>query len=197
MILLCCAVKEEALFFRSRSNVRLLLTGMGAVNAENAVRSALREPFEQVVTCGFAGGLNPLLKTGQVLMQDLPPGPKKMAGKFHFSDRVIITAQEKRNLWEQTQADAVEMESRAIQRVCKEQRIRCGTLRVISDAADEDLPLDLNALMTPDYRRNFALLAWELVKKPARIPQLRQFQKRIRFAAGELANAVEETLSTL
>src|SRR5713101_4191262 len=72
MILVCFAVKEEAQPFRERTaslpQVKTLLTGVGQRNAETAIRAALAEQKPNLVlSCGFAGGLDPMLRTGTVV----------------------------------------------------------------------------------------------------------------------------------
>ncbi len=66
------AVKEESHPFQeltgSRSDLRVLLTGIGQRNAEKTIRKALAgSPPNLVLTCGFAGGLNPELAAGAVI----------------------------------------------------------------------------------------------------------------------------------
>ena len=91
-----------------------------------------------VLTCGFAGGLNPELTAGAVVFAtDDVPLRKKLAAagarpaRFYCTSHIATTAAEKQELRRSTAADAVEMESEAIHAVCREQGISCGTVRVI------------------------------------------------------------------
>jgi adenosylhomocysteine nucleosidase len=68
----------------------------------------------------------------------------------------------KRRNYGETGADAVEMESAAIHAVCREHGILCATVRVISDTANEDLPLDFNVLAKPDHSLDYSKLLWPL-----------------------------------
>src|SRR4029077_11931524 len=87
-------------------------------------------------------------------------------------------------------ADAVEMESEAIQAVCRERGIPCATVRVISDTAEADLPLDFNALMTSDRKISGAKLAVALMKSPQAVPRLLKLQQDTRRAARRLAEVL-------
>ena len=81
----------------------------------------------------------------------------------------------------------VEMESAAIHAVCRERGIPCATVRVISDMADEDLPLDFNTLAKPDKSLDFGKLFLAIAKSPGKIGALMQLQKKTSFAARQLA----------
>ncbi len=64
--LICFAVREEAAFawpLRVKGGVDRLITGMGRRNASTQFHEALRRLSpERVLTCGFAGALNPRQK---------------------------------------------------------------------------------------------------------------------------------------
>ena len=206
MKLVCFAVKEEAPAFRKlagpKSGVATLVTGMGRRNAEAAVRRFLAsQSVELVLTCGFAGGLHPDLAPGAVVFETtdvelaarLAQADAKPA-KIFCADRVAVTVADKQELRKSTGADAVEMESAAIQIVCRELKIPCATVRVISDAAGEDLPLDFNQLYRPDMSLDTGKLAWTIAKAPWKIPNLMRLQKRCQFAAEKLAGVLARTL---
>jgi adenosylhomocysteine nucleosidase len=205
--LVCFAVPEEARPFQDKfqgsAASRILITGMGPANARKALRAALANGKpSRVITCGFAGALNPELTFGTVIFEGPKAAVQEMkldatgarAGRFHCSTRVATTAAEKQSLRLATKADAVEMESGAIGEICREQGIPCTTVRVILDTAGEDLPLDFNELMTPDQRMNFPRLALELLKSPGKIPALLRLQRQSRMAAEKLAAVLSRVL---
>lgn len=204
-ILVCFAVKEEARYFHARAGVSaVVITGMGRDNAAAGVRKALATVRPRlVITAGFAGGLNPELKTGTALFEaDEGAGLAEkllkcgaLPAKFHGADCVAVRAAEKQVLWQLTGADAVEMESSVIRTICWEHKIPSATIRVISDAAAEDLPLDFNELMTRRQRINYAKLAGTLLRRPGKIPQLLRFQKQTVFAAQRLGEVLQQSLS--
>jgi len=214
-VLICFALKEEAAPFRKiaagRSDVSILVVGIGHQNAEKSVRKFLAGgasvPPEQVFTCGFAGGLDPDLKIGDVVYEAPEPSTSNpqlltrltAAGtkpvKFFCADRIATTVAEKKKLRDETGADAVEMESAAIHAVCREHGIPCATVRVISDAAHEDLPLDFNALAKPDKSLDFGKLFFAIAKSPGKIGALMQLQKKTSFAADRLAAVLAKVIS--
>jgi nucleoside phosphorylase len=117
--------------------------------------------------------------------------------KFHCADRVASSSAEKKGLFRQFGADAVEMESAAIEQECAARSIPCATVRVILDTADQDLPLDFNPLMTANYRLNYIKLAKTLLKNPEVIPSLLFFQKQCQQAARKLAGVLKEIIESL
>jgi uridine phosphorylase len=222
--LICFALKEEAAPFRKiasgKTGITILHTGIGRQNAEKSLREFLaggasvpasREhvstgqtrlartpaPPDLVLTCGFAGGLNPDLKLGDVVFETsdetlraklLGAGAKPL--KFFCADRIATIVAEKKKLRAETGADAVEMESAVIHAVCHERGIPCATVRVISDTATEDLPLDFNALAKPDKNLDFGKLFLAIAKSPGKIGALIELQKKTKFAAEKLADVL-------
>jgi nucleoside phosphorylase len=196
--LFCFALKEEAKFFVQGSS-HVVFTGIGPANAERWLKEVLkREIYSVVLTCGFAGALNPALPVGAVLFEadeaSSLNAPLLAAGacqaRFHFSDRIAVTAAEKKALRECSGADAVEMESQVIRSLCKELKIPSATVRVISDAADENLPLDFNALMSADQKLNYGRLLLNVLGSPRKIPALLRLQRQTKLAARNLGEVL-------
>lgn len=196
-------MKEEAAPFRKlvvgRDDVCVLVTGIGRGNTERALRKffANNSP-RQVFTCGLAGGLDPKLVLGEVIFSTADAALEKALikaracqAKFVCAPTIATTVAEKQKLRTTTQADAVEMESEVVHEMCQEQGIPCATVRVISDTAHEDLPLDFNQLSNPDQSLNFGKLALTIAKSPGKIPALLRLQKNTNFAAKRLAEVLE------
>jgi adenosylhomocysteine nucleosidase len=226
-LLICFALKEEAAPFRKIAagiglrrghHVSILLTGIGRQNAEKSVREFLATNSPKLVlTCGFAGGLNPELKLGEIVFEIFPSSSRResaqtqignqlesthvgcyekliaagaKSAKIFYADRIATTVAEKKKLRDETGADAVEMESAAIHAVCREHGIPCATVRVISDTADKDLPLDFNALSKPDKSLDYGKLFLSIAKSPRKIGALMELQKKTMFAAEQLAGVL-------
>lgn len=207
-ILVCFAVKEEAAPFKQRAGsmpgVKILLTGIGRRNAEAAISAALaRQKPSFVFSSGFAGGLNPELATGTVAcsvdsdMSIVPMGYGARMARFHCAERIVTNAAEKRQLYEATGADAVEMESQFIRAVCREQLIPSATVRVILDTADENLPLDFNRLLDSQQEMDYGKLALGLLRSPSAIPPLLRLHKQTQVAARRLGEVLAGCTLTL
>ncbi len=200
LVLICFALPEEARPFRKltagRPDLQVLVTGIGRRQAETSARTVLAEQRPAlVITSGFAGGLDPTLARGVVVFEadaafpfaDLLEAAGARQVRFHCADRIVVTAAEKRRLREKTGADAVEMESAAIHAVCREANLPCATVRVISDVADEDLPLDFNRFTRADQSLDLGKLALEVVRRPGLVARLLRLRRTTREAATRLA----------
>lgn len=206
--LICFAVDHEAGPFRRHARafpeVRIIVTGMGIQNARSGLVSALQgNSFSAVITSGFAGGLNPALPLGAVVF-DADAGftligslkaAGAIPGRFLCAERVMATAGEKKRAWAATHLDAVEMESGVIRELCRGRGIPSATVRVISDVADQDLPIDFNRFMTPDQRIDYVRLVWALARSPAKVPRLLRFAGESRAATRQLAKVLARALS--
>lgn len=213
------AVKEEAVFFlkslpalrwkrrepgegggvsfsRGDSLLRIFISSMGSQCARAAWDEALKNNRGEkpgcVLTCGFAGALDPALRVGDILCQrnSFFPALKVPEGNFLRSERVIRRAAEKEMLFRRSGCRAVEMESGILQELCLKEGIACATLRVISDTAHEDLPLDFCALMKPDGKISIPALACKLILHPGKIPALIRLGNNTRLAARNLSTCL-------
>lgn len=207
------AVPEEARPFErhwrrngpgSGGRLHTVVTGMGAENAARVAREMVeRHRPHWVITSGFAGGLDPALGVGEVVFDADHDFPLTHAlrraevrmGVLVQADRVAVTVAEKRALRVATGADAVEMESSAIRGICRSAGIPSATVRVISDAAGDDLPLDFNALMGPGHRLRMERLVLRVLSSPRLIPRLLRFQRQVNAAAGELARRLTRVIA--
>jgi adenosylhomocysteine nucleosidase len=203
-ILVTFALKEEAKFFKPPPDAKVLVTGMGRRNAYLALEKSLaREKPSGILTCGFAGGLNPMLELGAIVYDVDEGAPWEKAlfasngklAKFDCANRVSVTAEEKYRGWQVTGCDAVEMESDTIREMAKRHGIPSATIRTISDTAHQNLPLDFNRMMTPDHRIDFAKLTARLLLKPRLIAELLRFQGQTITAAQSLGKFLEELLA--
>ena len=204
--LVCFAVLEEAAPFRRLRvpGVEILVTQMGqAIAGRRFLERLLGGSPGRVLTCGFAGGLNPGLRSGTVVF-DADPGlplasrleaAGAVEARFLCTERVAVTVGEKSALRASSGADAVEMESGVIRGICRERGIPAATIRVISDEAGEDLPVDFNALMRPDGRLDFPRLILTLLGSPGRISGMIRLGRTTSHAARALAKVLAEALA--
>jgi adenosylhomocysteine nucleosidase len=206
-VLVCFAMNGEAAPLRralgGRAGLHIEVVGMGPKNAETGiVRLLERATPRLVLTCGLAGGLRPDLKLGDVVFatSDAELARRLDAlgaqpAKFHCSERVAVSAEEKRTLRRETGADAVEMESAPIHAICRTKGIPCTTVRVISDTSDQDLPLDFNRLTKRDMSLGFFKLVWAIMCAPQAVPPLLRFQRDSVRAAERLSAVLAALLN--
>lgn len=202
-IAVCFALQEESGPFRKLSGekVPLFFTGIGRVNAEKAAREYLATHSPALMlTCGFAGGLDPTLQIGDVIFETGAMGTHAIRAKLLTAgaksvkiacvDKIATTAVEKKKLRDETGADALEMESAAVQAVCRERGLPCATIRVISDTANDDLPLDFNEFLTPDKKVDMAKLMMTVAKNPWKMGALMELQRKTKLASQRLGEVL-------
>ena len=149
--------------------VVIVESGVGAAAAARATKAAIE--FYQpkwVVSAGFAGALHENLRRGHVLMADtvsresgeqlsvgIKLDPQVLAstkglhvGRLLTVDRLIRHPAERRSLHEQTAALACDMETFAVAEACRDAGTRLLSVRIISDAVDDELPRELEHLLS-------------------------------------------------
>ena len=166
------------------------------------VREALSQrgmdgELEGIVSTGLCGALDPELRVGDIVVSGNVPlesAARFARGAVHTVDRVVITAQEKLSLREQTGAVAVDMEAAAVEQTAEEWKVPYLCVRAVSDTARSTLPLDFNRYRTArgDFSRTRIALA--AIARPFTVmPQLMEFDRNCRRAADALGDFLADS----
>lgn len=202
----------------------LFRIGMGPRHAERATRELLaRERPTAVLLAGLAGGLDPSLAIGDVVVADghhpSPDGQPEAAiatcpalterlvrelgreriphrvGAFVTVDRVIADPTEKRSFGERGWL-AVEMEGLGVARACRDHDVPCASLRVVLDPVEHRLP-DLSGAVDAEGEVRLVRLAWSLARRPWIVADLPPMVRAARTGHGVLADVVRRVAHTL
>ena len=141
---------HHGLPFYRNSQLSLVCSGLGQERAQHALHWLQKVDNPScVLIAGVAGGLDPSLASGDLLLAEGgDPGwlaavarrlPEARVGKLLTSGRVIVSARNKAAVFADTGALAVDMETWAAAAVAT---VPWLGLRAISDTAHQDLPLD-------------------------------------------------------
>ncbi len=189
--------------------VVLAETGVGSESAAQGTEDliAICRP-KWIVSAGFAGGLNESLGRGHILMADqivdlqgnqlevgLKIAPEVVSatkglsvGRLLTVDRIISNPKEKRELGEQHNAMACDMESMAVADVCRREGVRFLSVRVISDTVDDDLPPELGALMDQkSWAGKLGAAAGAMFRRPSVAKDMWKLQADAMKASNRLA----------
>jgi len=171
-----------------------------------------------VISAGFAGGLQPQIKRGDIVMADsvagengerltidlrMPDGKQHSPGGVHVgrvltTDRIIHTAKDKRLLGATNDALAVDMESFAVAKVCQEEKQRFLAIRAITDTVDDELPPDVERLLNrPNMVRKIGAAAGSLLRRPSTAKDLWRLRESSIVAASRLAKFLEGVVKQL
>jgi len=157
------------------SAVMIEISGMGRARAEAATTRLLDRGATAIVSWGIAGGLDPELVPGTVVIPgfliDVDQGsryadagwrnrllarienlvPISVEPMFH-ADAVVSSPAGKRDLHRRWDVAAVDMESSGIARVAQEAGVPWLVVRVVVDAADQELPKAVTELSDDEGR---------------------------------------------
>ena len=153
---------EARCISRSVKSPRILLfcSGANPQQAEQGAGEMAENGATALLSFGLAGGLDPALSPGDVLLPEKIIDPdgnifscdpalrEKLAphcnpapgGLLYGTDTPVLSGEEKRRLHEKTGAAGVDMESHIVGRVAAEKGIPFIALRIISDPAWRDVP---------------------------------------------------------
>lgn len=192
----------------------LAVSGMGGAAAAAAARRLVLAGATGLASFGMAGALDPTLICGAVLLPEevapidavesgagltatsrewrqslraaLPASCIAWGGRLVTSDRPLGRAA-KREAWRGTSAAAVDMESAAIAQVAGQAALPFVAMRVIVDAAADELPAAVIAASSGGQVRMGRLLA-ALLRAPKDLGPLIRLSARYRIATRVLAS---------
>jgi hypothetical protein len=164
----------------------LIANGPGPRCIEEVLRRKI--DVNGIVNTGFCGALDPSLRIGDIVIWgDAPCGSRFARGEISSSDRVIVTAAEKRRLRETTGAIAAEMEAAAVKKIAENWSVPFYCVRAVSDTASEDLPLDFNLYRDASGRFSLPRIALAAIRRPfTRIPALKRLEANCNVASESL-----------
>jgi adenosylhomocysteine nucleosidase len=164
----------------------LVANGPGPRSVEEALRRKM--DVSGIINTGFCGALDPSLRIGDIVVWgDAPCGSRFARGEISSSDRVVVTAAEKKALREKTGAIAAEMEAAAVKKIAGDWQVPFYCVRAVSDTADEDMPLDFNLYRDSAGRFSLPRIALAAVSRPfTRIPALKRLEANCNVASESL-----------
>jgi len=171
-----------------------------------------------IVSTGFAGGLvegfarrdfllaseivdragGKLLVDFQVSSQSLAATPHVRVGRLITVDEIVRTKPEKLALGVSAGAMAVDMETYAVAEVCRKERVRFMSVRIISDGVDDELPKEVERLLgmkSTAGRIGAALGA--IVNRPGSVKDLWKLKEDAIRASDRLAKFLEGIVAQL
>lgn len=170
--------------------------GGTTAGAEHAAQRLVNQGAEALVSFGLAGGLDPVLRPGAVIVPSAviarderhatdPALSRALGGTTPNlvlgADAIVASVEEKRRLRDQTGAAAVDLESGAVARIAALRGLPFAVLRAICDPADGTLPPAAVAAL--DVRG--ALHVWRVLGSVAAQPQ--QIPALLALAAAAVA----------
>ena len=180
-------------------NLLVLQTGVGPKRMERALTWLLPHRLRLILSAGYSGAL-----TEQHGVADLIVATEVIDGQggrwpttwsaapsdWHRGcllcwPRLVGEPEQKRRLGNEHGAVAVDMETAVVARLCSEQQVPFGCLRVISDGVNDRLSPELLAVLSGPRLAWWKLLAM-LMRSPARIGELIRLARHARRASQHL-----------
>jgi adenosylhomocysteine nucleosidase len=213
MIAIAFALEFESACFRARHDPRLrvgvwVLGAMGARAATSLKRKLNDSVPALLISAGFAGGLQPGLKAGDLVLGEnhsdrnivanLSLDKRWHVGGVTTAEAILERAEDKRCLGLETGSLAGDLETAQLAEICAERRLSMLSVRCISDAVEDDLPVPADVLLNPQTGRPNPLMLFRyLISHPSCVTAFNKLLKNSRMAQVQLANGLEEILPQL
>ena len=199
----------------------LVRTGIGQARARDALERVLEKySVSTVISIGYAGGLDPKLKVGDLvvanrilglcpekeqgdeeffadpalveraLLLPVAAGATAVGGELLTVDRVVCDPESKRALLKRYLALAGDMETAALAKLAAEKPLPFLSVRAISDTAEQKL-LDVTSFVEADGEVSKLKAGWYVLTHPGSL----KFLNDIRQHAGRATNVMTDFLA--
>ncbi len=197
--------------------VSIVESGVGQSAAGKAAQTLIqrRQP-SWVVAAGFATGIAAGLKRGHILMVDhvIDTKERKLAiglnvdtnslspgvhtGSLLSVDELIRQPSRKRELGENYEAVACDMETMAVAEACREFKVPCLAVRIVTDAVDDVLPPELAKLLdTKSLAGKLGTATGALFQRPSVAKDLWKVQEEAQKASTRLGKFLTQIIASL
>jgi adenosylhomocysteine nucleosidase len=191
------------------ASVVALMTGIGMSAATTAVEQAIElGACDHVLVVGIAGGVDPALRIGDVVVPDVvvderdgaeyratPIGTRTPQGRIVSSDE-LNSGHEAQAALIAARVTAVDMETAAVAAVCAARGLPWSAFRGISDrGAEDEIDQSILGLSRPDGTADAGAVARYLVTKPWRAPLLARLGRDMQTAVNAAVRAALDALA--
>ena len=169
----------------------LFCAGGNSGRAQAGAADLIRQGATALISCGIAGGLDPALGTGEIVIGDTvlsSAGELRMAderwvshietllsarrGRVMTLDQAAATPAAKRRLHERCGAAVVDMESSGVATAAVGAGLPFLAIRIVADTADMHLPRSALVGLAPDGSTRPAAVMAALLSRPWELPAL-------------------------
>jgi len=202
----------------SYEKIFFILSGPGPERAGRAARILLDNGVRSLVSTGVSGGLSPDVLPGALILAEQVQGPDSrytttpsltdelhgiisvggagiVKGLVLCRNEPVTSSRTKNELYRETGALAVDMESAAVSAEADRVGSKFAVLRAICDPAHMSLPFDPAAMLKPDGDIRYGALLSLLLFRPARLPELYRTGRAFSRAMASLRIAWNSILS--
>lgn len=203
-------MRAEAACLPSGRGFRIAVSGGNPARARVGAERLIAEGVAGLASFGLAGGLDPSLRPGQLVLAEavvLPEGDHVLTdiawcgrweaaasavgiaverGLVVGSDRLLAEPAAKWSLFETTGALAVDMESHVVAGLAREMAVPLAVLRVVADPWNRPIPRAARAALDPEGRVRVRSVLGRLFHQPADLPAIIRLAFDSRAAFGTL-----------
>lgn len=185
------------------ASLMVVHAGLDPSAAHRAAEKMIADGATALLSFGLAGGLNPAVGAGAVVIPAQVRGQKTLACDLAWTKRlaalvketpsllahapaVLATPEAKAQVFAATGAPAADMESYGIAEVAAVHGLPFAALRVVADTAADAIPSTALKSMNPDGRLRVGAAAWGALTHPWQIPDLIRLGRRTGTAMSKL-----------
>lgn len=175
-----------------RAGLQAVVAGGSPERRMAIVERATRDGATGLISFGIAGGLDPKLSSGAVILPEkvhagmdqeyvvdaawrhrlLAHIPHAVSGTIFGAAVAVARVIEKKSLFDRTGAVAVDLESAIVAQVAERAAIPFVVLRTIADSAHRELPHAALIALNGDGKVAFGAVLGFIARKPGQVPAL-------------------------